>query len=314
MDLEAIAHEVFRLEAQEIAHLSDNLSEDFAYAIESILSSKGKVVVCGIGKSGLIGKKIAATLASTGTSSFFLHPAEAYHGDLGMVGREDIVVLISNSGESDEILKLIPFFKHQKNRIIAMSANRASTLVQNSDYFLNISVQKEACPLQLAPTSSTTATLVMGDALAVALMKKRGFLEGDFAKFHPGGSLGRRLLLKVGDKAKKEPLPLAMPHESIVEVVHTISKCGFGLCVIVDEEKIVGIITDGDIRRAMEKQKEDFFALQAKDLMSQNPKTIPHDATLHQAGQMMEEKKINALLVVQNDRLVGIVQIYDLGI
>ncbi len=314
MDLEAIAHEVFRIEAQEIAHLSDNLSEDFAHAIESILSSKGKVVVCGIGKSGLIGKKIAATLASTGTSSFFLHPAEAYHGDLGMVGYEDIVILISNSGESDEILKLIPFFKHQKNTIIAMSANRASTLVQNSDYFLNISVQKEACPLQLAPTSSTTATLVMGDALAVALMKKRGFLEGDFAKFHPGGSLGRRLLVKVGDKAKKEPLPLAMSHESIVEVVHTISKCGFGLCVIVDAQKIVGIITDGDIRRAMERQKEDFFALQAKDLMSQNPKTIAHDASLHQAGQMMEEKKINALLVVQKDKLIGIVQIYDLGI
>jgi len=308
----AIAKKVFALEAQEIANLGNHLTQDFQKALEAILDCRGKVVVCGIGKSGLIGKKIAATLASTGTSSFFLHPAEAYHGDLGMVGCGDIVVLISNSGESDEILKLIPFFKHQKNTIIAMSANAHSTLVQNSDYFLNISVEKEACPLQLAPTSSTTATLVMGDALAVALMEIRGFKADDFAQFHPGGSLGRRLLVKAGDIAHKENLPLSSPNETIIDVVHTISRCGFGLSVIIDNEEIVGVVTDGDIRRAMESLQERFFGLQAKDLMSPNPKTIETYATLHEAGVAMEKYKINSLLVVENQQLKGILQIYDL--
>jgi len=314
MDTLQVAKEVFKLESDAIANLGNCLTQDFTYAVESIVGSNGKVIVCGIGKSGHIGKKIAATLASTGTPSFFLHPAEAYHGDLGMVDAKDILVLISNSGESDEILKLIPFFKNQNNTLIAMSGRSDSTLVQNSDYFLNIAVEKEACPLQLAPTSSTTATLVMGDALAVALMQMRNFKANDFAQFHPGGSLGRRLLTKVGDIAQKENLPIASLDESIVDVVHAISKGGFGLSIIMHNEKVMGIITDGDIRRAMEQRQRDFFKLQAKDLMSVNPKTIEANATLHQAGQMMEQHKINSLLVVELQSLMGIVQIYDLNI
>jgi len=310
----SIAHDVFALEAEEILGLSKHLTEDFTKAVESILEANGKVIVCGIGKSGIIGKKIAATFASTGTPSFFLHPAEAYHGDLGMVGSEDIVILISNSGESDEILKLIPFFKNQNNTLIAISGNASSTLAKNSDFFLNIAVTQEACPLQLAPTSSTTATLVMGDALAVALMQCRGFQEHHFAQFHPGGSLGRRLLVKAGDIAKKANLPKATQEEAIIEVVHTISKCGFGLCVIMNNEQIAGVITDGDIRRAMEEMQERFFALQAKDLMSKNPKILESSASLHQAQQMMEEHKINALLVIDDGKLMGIIQIYDMNI
>lgn len=314
MDAFEVAKEVFDVESRAIRDLSNHLTEDFSKAVESILLSEGKVIVCGIGKSGHIGKKIAATLASTGTSSFFLHPAEAYHGDLGMVEAKDRVILISNSGESDEILKLIPFFKNQNNTLIAMSGKSDSTLVQNSDYFLNISVEKEACPLQLAPTSSTTATLVMGDALAVALMEVRNFKANDFAQFHPGGSLGRRLLTKVGDIAQKEHLPIATLDDSIVDVVHAISKGGFGLSIIMQNEKVMGIITDGDIRRAMEERQRDFFGLQAKDLMSREPKSIAPSASLHQAGQMMEEYKINSLLVIESQRLMGIVQIYDLNI
>jgi len=190
MDINSIAKEVFEIESKEIANLSNNITDDFANSVNTIFNCKGKLIISGMGKSGIIGKKISATMASTGTPSFFLHPAEAYHGDLGMIGADDIVLLISNSGETDEVLKLIPFLKSQGNIIIGMSGNINSTLAKNSNYHLNIHITKEACPLQLAPTSSTTATLVMGDALAIALMKLRDFKDRDFAQFHPGGSLG----------------------------------------------------------------------------------------------------------------------------
>ena len=315
MDIKKLAQEVFEIESKEIANLSKRLTDDFEKAINAILQSSGKLIVSGMGKSGIIGKKIAATLASTGTPSFFLHPGEAYHGDLGMIEENDIVLLISNSGETDEVLKLIPFLKHQKNCTISMSGNDDSTLAKNTNYHLNIAVDKEACPLFLAPTSSTTATLVMGDALAVTLMKLRDFKEENFAKFHPGGSLGRRLLTTVGDVMKKKNLPIISSEATIKEVIQTISEGKLGLVVIIDNNKIIGIITDGDIRRTMESREKDFFSLKAEDLMSNHPKLIYDTDKLISASNIMSQHKINSLLVVnESNDLVGVVQVYDLGV
>ena len=315
MDIKKLAQEVFEIESKEIANLSKRLTDDFEKAINAIIQSSGKLIVSGMGKSGIIGKKIAATLASTGTPSFFLHPGEAYHGDLGMIEENDIVLLISNSGETDEVLKLIPFLKHQKNCTISMSGNDDSTLAKNTNYHLNIAVDKEACPLFLAPTSSTTATLVMGDALAVTLMKLRDFKEENFAKFHPGGSLGRRLLTTVGDVMKKKNLPIISSQATIKEVIQRISEGMLGLVVIIDNNKIIGIITDGDIRRAMESREKDFFNLKAEDLMSNHPKLIYETDKLISASNIMSQHKINSLLVVnESNDLVGVVQVYDLGV
>ena len=315
MDIKKLAQEVFEIESKEIANLSKRLTDDFEKAINAILQSSGKLIVSGMGKSGIIGKKIAATLASTGTPSFFLHPGEAYHGDLGMIEENDIVLLISNSGETDEVLKLIPFLKHQKNCSISMSNNDDSTLAKNTNYHLNIAVDKEACPLFLAPTSSTTATLVMGDALAVTLMKLRDFKEENFAKFHPGGSLGRRLLTTVGDVMKKKNLPIISSQAAIKEVIQRISEGKLGLVVIIDNNKIIGIITDGDIRRTMESREKDFFNLKAEDLMSIHPKLIYESDKLISASNIMSQHKINSLLVVnESNDLVGVVQVYDLGV
>jgi len=315
MDIKKLAQEVFEIESKEIANLSKRLTDDFEKAINAILQSSGKLIVSGMGKSGIIGKKIAATLASTGTPSFYLHPGEAYHGDLGMIEENDIVLLISNSGETDEVLKLIPFLKHQKNCTISMSGNDDSTLAKNTNYHLNIAVDKEACPLFLAPTSSTTATLVMGDALAVTLMKLRDFKEENFAKFHPGGSLGRRLLTTVRDVMKKKNLPIISSQATIKEVIQRISEGKLGLVVIIDNNKIMGIITDGDIRRTMESREKDFFNLKAEDLMSNHPKLIYESDKLISASTIMSQHKINSLLVVnESNDLVGVVQVYDLGV
>ena len=315
MDIKKLAQEVFEIESKEVANLSKRLTDDFEKAINAILQSSGKLIVSGMGKSGIIGKKIAATLASTGTPSFFLHPGEAYHGDLGMIEENDIVLLISNSGETDEVLKLIPFLKHQKNCTISMSCSDDSTLAKNTNYHLNIAVDKEACPLFLAPTSSTTATLVMGDALAVTLMKLRDFKEENFAKFHPGGSLGRRLLTTVGDVMKKKNLPIISSQATIKEVIQRISEGLLGLVVIIDNNKIMGIITDGDIRRTMESREKDFFNLKAEDLMSNHPKLIYESDKLISASNIMSQHKINSLLVVnESNDLVGVVQVYDLGV
>ena len=315
MEIKKLAQEVFEIEAKEIANLSHRLTDDFEKSINAILESSGKLIVSGMGKSGIIGKKIAATLASTGTPSFFLHPGEAYHGDLGMIEENDIVLLISNSGETDEVLKLIPFLKHQKNCTISMSGNNDSTLAKNTNYHLNIAVEKEACPLFLAPTSSTTATLVMGDALAVTLMKLRDFKEENFAKFHPGGSLGRRLLTTVGDVMKKHELPITNSNATIKEVIQRITEGKLGLVVVTDENRINGVITDGDIRRAMESREKEFFGLLAKNLMSLQPKVIDESEKLITASTIMSKNKINSLLVVNamND-FVGVVQMYDLGL
>jgi arabinose-5-phosphate isomerase len=314
MNIKDIAKEVFQIESQAILNLSKNLDSAFEASVKAVLNGRGKLIISGMGKSGIIGKKISATMASTGTPSFFIHPAEAYHGDLGMIEKEDIVLLISNSGETDEVLKLIPFLKAHRNIIIAMSGKPNSTLAKNSNYHLNIAVDKEACPLQLAPTSSTTATLVMGDALAVALMKQRDFQDSDFAQFHPGGSLGRRLLTRVEDVMQKEKLPIVSIEASIQEIISVISEARLGLVVVIQKEVIQGIITDGDIRRAMEESQETFFSLTASELMSQKPKSIEGKEKLTVAQALMTESKVNSLLVIENKKLIGVVQIYDLGL
>lgn len=314
MNINSIAKRVFEIESKEIANLSNKLTVDFEKAVEAILGCRGKLIISGMGKSGIIGKKIAATMASTGTPSFFLHPGEAYHGDLGMIERDDIVLLISNSGETDEVLKVVPFLKAHKNIIISMSGNPDSTLAKNSSYHLNISVKEEACPLQLAPTSSTTATLVMGDALAVALMRLRDFKDRDFAQFHPGGSLGRRLLTKAEDVMHSQNLPICSLDDSIKDIVQTVSEGKMGLSIIMSNNKIVGIITDGDIRRAMESMEEKFFSLKARDLMSKNPKMVDAKSKLTEVQKMMTKYKVNSLLVCQGESLLGVIQIYDLGI
>jgi len=315
MNINDIAKEVFKIEANEIAKLSELLTDDFSEAIDAIINTKGKFIISGMGKSGIIGKKIAATLASTGTPSFFLHPGEAYHGDLGMIEKDDILLLISNSGETDEVLKLIPFLKSQKNTIIAMSGKPTSTLAKNSNYHLNISIDKEACPLQLAPMSSTTATLVMGDAIAASLMKVRNFKDENFALFHPGGSLGRRLLTKIKDVMKKDKLPICQEKTIAKDIIHKITDGKCGLVVVSESNIIKGIITDGDIRRVMESQEEKFFQLEAKDIMTKCAKMIDEDSKLIEASDIMSENKINSLVVVNNKKeLSGIVQMYDLGI
>ncbi|BDD10787.1 arabinose-5-phosphate isomerase [Fulvitalea axinellae] len=308
------AREVFEIEAKSIADLTGLLTEDFERAVEATLEAKGKLIVSGMGKSGIIGKKIAATLASTGTPSFFMHPGEAFHGDLGMVAPDDIVLLISNSGETDEMLKIVPFFKDSGNKTIAMTGKPESRLARHSDFHLNIAVEKEACPLSLAPTSSTTATLAMGDALAVALMKVRNFREENFARFHPGGSLGRRLLTKVSDLMRSENLPVLAPDATAMEIIQRISKGRLGLVIIEDKGKVTGIITDGDVRRAMENLEEGFFRLKASEIMSKKPKHIEADARVTEAEELMTQYKINSLLVTHEERLLGVIQIYDLNI
>jgi len=307
------AKEVFKIEAESINNLSSLLTEDFENAVRSILDSKGKLIISGMGKSGIIGKKIAATLASTGTPSFFLHPGEAYHGDLGMIEKSDIVLLISNSGETDEVLKLIPFLQNQGNITISMTGNSTSTLATNTHYHLNVAVEQEACPLQLAPTSSTTATLVMGDALAVTLMDQRGFQDTDFAKFHPGGSLGRKLLTKVKDIMKRTELPKVTVESSFEEIIETITTGRVGLCVVYEEDTLVGVITDGDLRRALKSNKKSRFDFKAKEIMTRDPKFTTPETMAHEAEQFMIQHKINDLLVIDNDELVGILQIFDTG-
>ena len=313
MSSRRFAEEIFEIESKQVANLSSLLTDDFDGAIKAILACRGKLIVSGMGKSGLIGMKIAATLASTGTPSFFLHAAEAYHGDLGMIGREDILLLLSNSGETDEVLKLIPFLKKQGNVIVSITGNPASTLATHSDYALNVAVTEEGCPLNLAPMSSTTATLVMGDAMAATLMHTRGFRDEDFAQFHPGGSLGRRLLTRVEDVMHSEHMPVCAPQACIKDVISLMSSRKFGLAVVMQGSHIAGVVTDGDVRRAME-DEDRFFALKAEDIMSRDPKCIAHDARLTAAQEMMTRFKINTLLVSKEDTLAGIVQIYDLGL
>lgn len=313
MDAIKIAKEVFEIESKTILDLRDNLDEGFNKAIELILSIKGRCVVSGMGKSGHIGAKIAATLASTGTPSFFMHPGEALHGDLGMLTSEDVLLAISNSGETEEVLKLIPVIKKRKIPLIVMAGNQNSTLAKQADIFINIAVKKEACPLQLAPTSSTTATLAMGDAIAVALMRARNFRPDDFALFHPGGSLGRKLLTRVGDLMVSNNLPIVSPESEFNELVDVMTSGKLGLCIVLENEKLVGIITDGDLRRALRANDKPRFDFKAKEIMSESPKTIEASAMASEAEELMLKHKIKEIVVTQNEKIVGIIQLYAIG-
>ncbi|WP_412175439.1 KpsF/GutQ family sugar-phosphate isomerase [Campylobacter sp. CNRCH_2014_2452] len=313
IDAIKIAKEVFEIESKTILDLCDNLDEDFNKAVELILSSKGRCVISGMGKSGHIGAKIAATLASTGTPSFFMHPGEALHGDLGMLTSEDVLLAISNSGETEEVLKLIPVIKKRKIPLIVMVGNQNSTLAKQADIFINIAVKKEACPLQLAPTSSTTATLAMGDAIAVALMRARNFRPDDFALFHPGGSLGRKLLTRVGDLMVSNNLPIVSPESEFNELVDVMTSGKLGLCVVLENEKLVGIITDGDLRRALRANGKPRFDFRAKEIMSEKPKTIEASAMTSEAEELMLKHKIKEIVVTQDEKIVGIIQLYAIG-
>ncbi|EPP1572616.1 KpsF/GutQ family sugar-phosphate isomerase [Campylobacter lari] len=313
IDAIKIAKEVFEIESKTILDLRDNLDEDFNKAVELILSIKGRCVVSGMGKSGHIGAKIAATLASTGTPSFFMHPGEALHGDLGMLTSEDVLLAISNSGETEEVLKLIPVIKKRKIPLIVMAGSQNSTLAKQADIFINIAVKKEACPLQLAPTSSTTATLAMGDAIAVALMRARNFRPDDFALFHPGGSLGRKLLTRVGDLMVSNNLPIVSPESEFNELVDVMTSGKLGLCIVLENEKLVGIITDGDLRRALRANDKPRFDFKAKEIMSESPKTIEASAMASEAEELMLKHKIKEIVVTQDEKIVGIIQLYAIG-
>jgi arabinose-5-phosphate isomerase len=306
-----IARRVFDIEIEALQHVADLLDDSFNEVVDVILQSTGKVIVSGIGKSGLIGKKIAATLSSTGTPSFFLHPGEAFHGDLGMVGPNDLIVLISYSGETDEVLKVIPFLKWNNNTIIAITGNKESTIAKNSSYHLYVKVPREACPLELAPTSSTTAALVMGDALAIALMEARKFQHHDFARFHPGGSLGRKLLVKVKDLMRTDKLPFINEDASFMDLLLSMSAGRLGMVMVGDESKIKGIVTDGDLRRALLRHP-DTSTLAIADIMTLNPIIIDGDEFVGRAEQIMIEKKITTLLIgsSQNRSIAGVYQIY----
>lgn len=308
-----IAKEVFEVESKAILDLIHNLNEDFSKSVDLILSIKGRCVISGMGKSGHIGAKIAATLASTGTPSFFMHPGEALHGDLGMLTSEDVLLAISNSGESEELLKLIPVVKRRNIPLIVMSGKKNSTLAKQTDVFLDISVEKEACPLQLAPMSSTTATLVMGDALAAALMKARNFKPDDFALFHPGGSLGKKLLTKVEDLMVKENLPIVSLNTNFSDLIDVMTSGKLGLCIVLENEKLVGIITDGDLRRALKSNDKPRFDFKASEIMSANPKVINAKAMASEAEELMLKHKIKEIVVSENDKIVGIIQLYAIG-
>lgn len=309
-DFIEIAKEVFEIESEAILELKGQLSEDFNAVVECILKLKGHCVITGMGKSGHIAEKIAATLASTGTPSFFLHPGEALHGDLGMLTKEDVVIAISNSGESEEILRIIPIIKKREIPLIVMSGNPKSTMAKEGKYFLNVAVKKEACPLQLAPTSSTTATLAMGDAIAVALMKARGFKPENFAMFHPGGSLGRKLLTQVKDIMVSKELPIVNLETNFKDLITEMTSKRLGVCLVLDNGSLVGIITDGDLRRAL---MDDKFDSNAAEIMTKQPKTIQSDAMATQAESLMMESKIKELVVMEGEKVVGIVQLYEVG-
>lgn len=312
-DIFASAKRTLTLEAEALNNLADILDEQFVGAVDRILNCKGKVIITGMGKSGLVGRKIAATLASTGSPSFYLHPGEAFHGDLGMISSEDVVLALSHSGETDEVLKIVPFIHSNGNVLISITSNPNSTLAKNSDLHLNTGVKEEACALRLAPTTSTTAQLALGDALAIALMEARKFTAMDFARLHPGGSLGRRLLMTVGNVMRSHDLPVVGPDCGAVEMIHKVSRGGLGLIIIVDNGEILGIVTDGDIRRAMESREAEFFKIKAMDIATRSPKCVNVNAKLIEAERLMTQRKVNSLLVTDADgALCGVIQIYDI--
>jgi arabinose-5-phosphate isomerase len=310
------ARRVIRVEADALAAMADRIDESFERALDVIVASPGRVIVSGMGKSGLVGQKIASTMASTGTPAFFLHPAEGIHGDLGMIMKGDVVIAISNSGETEEILRILPSIKRLGAHLIAMSGNPVSNLARSSDVFLDVSVAEEACPLGLAPTASTTATLAMGDALAVALLVKRGFKAEDFAIFHPGGSLGKKLILRVEDLMHSgEDVPLVQENDVMKDALFVITAKGLGVTGVCDADgALKGVITDGDLRRALEKG----FAIlnqRASEIMKSRPLRINRSELAAAALQIMEQRAITSLFVFENDQITspcGIIHLHDI--
>ncbi len=311
------AREVLRMEAEAVLELVPRIDENFAAAVQMILDCQGRTVVTGMGKSGLVGRKLAATLASTGTPSFFLHPAEGIHGDLGMVTCHDVVIALSNSGETGEVLNILPSLRRIGAKMIAMVGNANSTLGRNADIILNVGVSKEACPLGLAPTSSTTAALAYGDALALALLKRHNFTASQFAIFHPGGSLGRKLLLTVGNIMHKgDENPLVLGGTTVQDALFVITDKGLGAVSVVDENGIMqGVLTDGDIRRGLSKGV-DFLSRPVQELMTKNPKTITEDKLAAQALHLMESNKPKPITVLpvidENKKVIGLLHMTDL--
>lgn len=301
----------FQDEAKALLDVVPRIGEDFEKAVDLIYNCKGKFIVTGVGKSGHVGEKIAATMASLGTPSFFVNPLDAYHGDLGMFEPTDVVLAISYSGNTDELLRFIPMLIDRNIPIIGMTGNPNSLLAQHSVCHLNIAVEREADPLNLAPTSSTTAQIAMGDALACALVKVRNFKDTDFAQFHPGGSLGKKLLSKVKDLMVSTNLPVVTLDMKISDTIIEISKTKQGIAVAIEDDRIAGVVTDGDVRRAMRDHQEEFFSLKVRDIMSTNPKTINNMAKLTQAGDMMRKHNIHSLIVVNDDHeFVGIIDAF----
>ena len=305
------AKNVFFQQAAALNAIGDKLGSAFVLAVDLCLQCQGRVIVSGMGKSGIVGRKIAATLSSTGTASHFVHPGEAYHGDLGMIQSGDVVILLSYSGETDEVLKLLPYLKHVYAKIIALTGDVNSTLARNADVTLSVRVEKESCPNNLAPTTSTTATMAMGDALAVALIRLRDFQPHDFARYHPGGSLGRKLLTRVQD-VMHCPLPRNLPADSFKKVVSVITQGCVGITTVCSEQgELFGVITDGDLRRAIEKY-EDLKQLTARDIMHTKPVTIGADEMFAKAESLMVSRKLSSIIAVdQAGKPVGVVKFFD---
>ena len=314
MDLIKIAQETFHIEANALNKTAQNLDHNFLDAIDIIMNTKGKLIITGVGKSGLVGAKMAATFASTGTSSFFLHPTEALHGDLGMIGREDTLIAISSSGESEELTKILPHIKRFDIPLIGLTSQKSSSLGSYADVFLDISVDKEACPLNIAPTTSTTLTMALGDALAVALMNKRGFRKEDFASFHPGGSLGKKLFIKIKDLMRIDALPIIDEKTTVKEAVVSMSEGKLGTVLIVDKkEKFVALLSDGDLRRAL-MNKEFSLDHRAITYATKDPKSYKNTELLaSEALELIENDRIQLLPITNEaDEIIGVLHIHDL--
>ena len=310
-DIINIARQTITEEAAAVAKLTDYIDDDFTQAVDYILHSKGRVVITGIGKSAIIANKIVATMNSTGTPAIFMHAADAIHGDLGIIQQEDVVICISKSGNTPEIKVLVPLLKRGNNKLIAITSNKGSVLAQQADWVLYAHVEKEACPNNLAPTTSTTAQLVLGDALAVCLLEMKHFGSSDFAKYHPGGALGKRLYLKVSDIVVHNQKPEVSPDTDIKKVIVEISAKMLGVAAVIDQGNIVGVVTDGDIRRMLSKT-DTIKGLTAKDIMSVRPKTIDFDSLAIDALNLMEKNKITQLLVTQDGKYAGIIHLHNL--
>ncbi len=307
----ALAKQTLEIERDSINNLIGTIDQDFANVVTEITNSKGRVIITGIGKSAIIAQKIVATLNSTGTPAIFLHAADAIHGDLGMVQKDDIVICISKSGNTPEIKVLVPLLKKNASKIVALTGDFNSYLAEQADYKLSCHIDREACPNNLAPTNSTTAQLVIGDALAVCLIENKGFGSEDFAKYHPGGALGKKLYLRVSDLFILNEKPMVAPEANLNDVIFEISAKRLGMTVVAHNDEVLGVITDGDLRRMLSKQKT-IDSIKAAEIMSQNPKTIEGDALAVEAAELMKEMKISQLVVVENKRYLGIIHFQDL--